>query len=84
MVILALMKTAISIPDQVFEAAESLANRLGVSRSELYSKAVEAFIKQHRNQGVTARLNDIYGAESNALDEEYYKLQNRSIDKEDW
>ena len=78
------MKTAISIPDQVFEAAESLAHRLGVSRSELYAKAVEAFIKQHRNQGVTARLNEVYSAESNSLEDEYYKLQHRSIDREDW
>jgi len=78
------MKTAISIPDQVFEAAETLAHRLGVSRSELYAKAVEAFVKQHRNQGVTARLNDIYSSESNSLDDEHYKLQQRSLDREDW
>ena len=84
MVILIVMKTAISIPDQVFEAAESLASRLGVSRSELYAKAVEAFIKQHRNQGVTARLNEVYSSESNSLDDEYYKLQQCSIEREDW
>jgi len=39
------MKTAISIPDQIFQQAEFLANELGMSRSELYSKAIEAFIK---------------------------------------
>ena len=78
------MKTAISIPDQVFEAAETLAHRLGVSRSELYAKAVEDFIKQHRNQGVTEILNEVYSAESHSLDDEYYKLQQRSLDREDW
>ena len=52
------VKTAISIPDQVFETAETLAHRLGVSRGERYAKAVEAFIEQHGNQGVTARLNE--------------------------
>ena len=35
------MKTAISIPDEVFRSAERLAQRLGVSRSELYAKAVD-------------------------------------------
>jgi metal-responsive CopG/Arc/MetJ family transcriptional regulator len=78
------MKTAISIPDQVFEAAETLAHRLGVSRSELYAKAVEAFINEHRNQGVKESLNKVYSSESNSLDDEYYKLQQRSIGKEDW
>jgi metal-responsive CopG/Arc/MetJ family transcriptional regulator len=46
------MKTAISVPDSVFEAAEQLAHRLGLSRSELYAKAVEEFISAHKNQDV--------------------------------
>ncbi|WP_020564294.1 hypothetical protein [Methylosarcina fibrata] len=78
------MKTAISIPDPVFQAAETLANRLGVSRSELYSKAVEAFIEKHKNQGVTEKLNEIYSAQSNSLGEDYYQLQRRSIDQDEW
>jgi metal-responsive CopG/Arc/MetJ family transcriptional regulator len=78
------MKTAISIPDQVFEAAETLASRLGVSRSELYAKAVAAFIKKHKTQGVTARLNEVYAPENSALEDGYNKLQQRSIDREDW
>jgi predicted DNA-binding protein len=51
------MKTVISIPDPIFQAADSLANRLGVSRSEFYAKAIEAFIEQNKNRDVTARLN---------------------------
>lgn len=78
------MKTAISIPDQVFDAAETLAHRLGVSRSELYAKAVEAFVKQHRNQGVTDKLNKVYSSESNSLDDDYYTLQHCSLEREDW
>lgn len=76
------MKTAISIPDPVFESAEALAGRLGISRSELYAKAVETYIQQHRSQGVTARLNEIYAAESNSLDDEFYKLQQKSLAKQ--
>lgn len=37
-VILRAMKTAISIPDPIFEAAEGFARRLGMSRSELYAR----------------------------------------------
>jgi len=42
------MKTAISIPDRVFRSAEQLAARLGVSRSELYSKALAALVNEHK------------------------------------
>jgi len=84
------MKTAISIPDPVFESAEAIAGRLGMSRSEFYSKAVEAFVSQHKHQGVTAKLNEVYASESNSLDDEYYQLQQKSLAKqeaitrEDW
>jgi hypothetical protein len=78
------MKTAISIPDPVFKAAEALAGRLGVSRSELYAKAVESYIKNIKNQGVAERLNSVYSTENNLLDEAYSQLQIRSLTKEDW
>ena len=38
------MKTAISLPDELFEEAESLASRLGMSRSGLYAAALEDFM----------------------------------------
>lgn len=49
------------IPDHVFEAAKELARRLGKSRSELYSAAVASYLEQHRQDDVTARLNEVYG-----------------------
>jgi metal-responsive CopG/Arc/MetJ family transcriptional regulator len=78
------MKTAISVPDSVFEAAEQLAHRLGLSRSELYAKAVEEFIRAHKNQGVTEKLNEIYGQNSSSIDPELIQLQLASIPKEEW
>ena len=78
------MKTAISIPDQVFQAAESLAQRLGVSRSQLYSKAIDEYLENHRNTGVTEALNNVYAESAASLEEEDYSLQMHSIDKEDW
>ncbi|WP_293064467.1 MULTISPECIES: CopG family transcriptional regulator [unclassified Moorena] len=45
------MKTAISLPDSVFEEAEALAQQMGLSRSELYLKALKAYLKRYnRNQ----------------------------------
>jgi len=54
------MKTAISIPDDVFEAAEAAARRTGMSRSHLFVEAVRLFLKLHGAKGVTERLNEVY------------------------
>jgi metal-responsive CopG/Arc/MetJ family transcriptional regulator len=78
------MKTAISVPNPVFEAAEQLAHRLGLSRSELYAKAVEEFISAHKNQGVTEKLNEIYGQNSSSIDPGLIQLQLAFIPKEEW
>lgn len=75
------MKTAISIPDRVFLSAEQLASRLGVSRSELYSKALAALVDKHRDDLITSRLNEIYGPgrESSSLDAGIASLQHRTL-----
>jgi metal-responsive CopG/Arc/MetJ family transcriptional regulator len=77
------MKTAISIPDPVFQAAEGLAQRLGMSRSQLYSKAILEFTKSHKNQNITEKLNSIYSDETE-FDKELHEMQLRSIPKENW
>jgi metal-responsive CopG/Arc/MetJ family transcriptional regulator len=80
------MKTAISIPDPIFEAAEKLAKRLGMSRSQLYSKAVDALIEKYRDSGVTEQLNAVYEAnpEAGRLEQEVAKLQSQSLSEEEW
>jgi len=54
------MKTAISIPNNVFEQAESLARKLKVSRSELYTEAVKVYLKENHTEDVTTKLNEVY------------------------
>ena len=78
------MKTAISVPDEVFQAADRTAKKLGVSRSELYSTAVYEYIERRRIEDVTSRLNDLYAAEDSELDEHIGQMQSKSIRKEDW
>ncbi len=80
------MKTAISIPDPIFEAAEKLARRLGVSRSHLYSKAIDAFVEKYRYSGVREQLDAVYAVDPEAgrLDPEVEELQAQSMVKEDW
>jgi hypothetical protein len=72
------MKTAISIPDDLFESAEALASRLGVSRSHLYATALARLLAEHERGQVTARLDAIYGGaggEPSRLEPGYAALQ---------
>jgi len=78
------MKTAISIPDEVFCAAEELSRRLGMSRSELYSQAVAAFIASHRSSGGREKLDAIYGKEDSTLDPMLAQWQALALPREDW
>jgi len=78
------MKTAISIPDKIFEAADRAAKRLGVSRSELYATAVHEFIERHRVEDVTSKLNEVYVSTKSDLDDQLYKMQSQLLTKEDW
>ena len=54
------MKTAISIPDDVFKRADYLARKHGVSRSEFYVTAIKAYMSQRRTK-VTEILDTVYG-----------------------
>ncbi len=78
------MKTAISIPDPVFKSAETLAKRLGLSRSELYSRAIVDFVDAHRDDAITEALNAVYANESSAIDPILWQMQMASLPKEDW
>jgi hypothetical protein len=60
------MKTAISIPDPLFASAESLADRLGISRSALYARALEEFLANQRAGAITRRLNAVYDRDPRA------------------
>ncbi len=78
------MKTAISIPDPLFEAAERASKRMRVSRSRLYSLAVEAFLKSNRSRGVKEALDEVYRSEDCRLDPVLETMQARSLPREDW
>lgn len=78
------MKTAISISDKIFDAAEQLAKSLKMSRSELYSIAISDFILKHRNKGVTDALNKIYAEEESSIDPIVNAIQLNSLPREEW
>jgi hypothetical protein len=57
------MKTAVSVPERVFASAEELAARLGVTRSELYTRALASLVEKHGEDLITAKLNEVCGSE---------------------
>jgi len=78
------MKTAISLPDSVFEQAESLAKRLGLSRSELYAKAIQAYLQKYNREQILEQLNQVYSEDSSQLDPAVAKMQFMSLPAENW
>lgn len=62
------MKTAVSVPEEVFRGAEKLARRLRKSRSELYSDALRAYVAQHDTDEIEARLQHALDAIDEPLD----------------
>ena len=78
------MKTAISIPDQTFSRAEQFAKQRHMTRSALFATAVDEYIRQHREDDVTQRLNEVYAEEGSALDPVVARLQSLSLPGGEW
>lgn len=78
------MKTAISLPDELFASADALAERLGVSRSQLFATALAEYIAKHQSQKVTDRLNAVYAAEPSSLGPALHRAQRRSLRRDTW
>jgi metal-responsive CopG/Arc/MetJ family transcriptional regulator len=78
------MKVALSIPDELFESAETLSKRLGVSRSRLYATALADFLAKHRGRKVTDQLNKVYSTEESLLDPVLRRMQRRSLQRDAW
>ena len=78
------MKTAISIPDKLFNAADRYAKNHGYSRSRLFAEAVAQYLGQHPSDQITQKLNEVYSSEPAELDEALAIIQANSIAKEEW
>ena len=78
------MKVALSIPDDLFESAETLVKRLGVSRSRLYATALADYVAKHRGRRTTERLNAVYATEQGRLDPSVRRAQRRALEPDTW
>ena len=78
------MKTAVSMPDDLFRLAEATARRLRVSRSALYSKAIAEFLKGQNGNAITQRLNAVYSRRPAKVDSGLHRAQLKSLEKDAW
>jgi len=53
------MKTAISIPDDLFDRADKLARQTKRSRSQLFCDALKEYLARHTTDDVTEAMNRV-------------------------
>ncbi len=78
------MKTAVSLPDDIFEEAEALAEAQRMTRSGLYTAALREYLARHRPDEVTAALDAVYASESSALDPDIAAAAARTLQRVEW
>jgi metal-responsive CopG/Arc/MetJ family transcriptional regulator len=78
------MKTAISIPDDVFEDAERLARHTKKSRSQLFSDAVKEYVARHAADEVTEAMDRVVAEIRDAPDELVSVAARRTLERTEW
>lgn len=78
------MKVAVSIPDPLFAEADQLAKRLNTSRSDVFARALSAFIGTHSPDRVTQALDEAVEAAGGAPDPFVSQAARRVLDQTEW
>jgi metal-responsive CopG/Arc/MetJ family transcriptional regulator len=78
------VKTAVSLPDDLYRLAEAAARKLKMSRSELYAAALSEFLARRQASMITERLNEIYTEEPTKLDSALHSAQLKNLAKDGW
>ena len=78
------MKTAISIPDKVFEEAERLAKRQKKSRSQLYSDAVAEYVARYGEDAMIEAINRAYASPDPETDAFVAEAARRTLEQIEW
>ena len=78
------MKTAVSVPDRIFRAADRHARRLNKSRSQLYSEALEEYLVRHGPDEVTEAMNRVADAVEQGVDPFAVRAAARTLSRTEW
>lgn len=77
------MKTAVSIPDDVFEKVERLARRAKRSRSEVFSAALREYVARHSPEEITEALDSAFPRDE-APDQFVSEAARRILERSEW
>ena len=78
------MKTAISVPNDVFELSERLAKKLKVSRSKIFAMGVKKLGEEYDEEDIVARINAVCKEVDTSLDPFWKEVQSRTLPKDKW
>ncbi|HSM91255.1 MAG TPA: hypothetical protein VLT47_00120 [Anaeromyxobacteraceae bacterium] len=78
------MKTAISLPDEVFQDAERLARRLKKSRSAFFAEAVAEYVARHEPEGITEALDRVAEDLDTRLEPTAAAAARRTLRRSEW
>ena len=78
------MKTAVSIPDDVFEGAERLARRTKKSRSRLFSDALKEYVARHAPEEVTDAMDRVCAELGDPADKFVSEAARRALERSGW
>lgn len=78
------MKTAISVPNDVFELSERLAKKLKVSRSKIFAMGVKKLGEEYDDDDIIARINAVCEEVDTSLDPFWKEMQSRTLPKDKW
>jgi metal-responsive CopG/Arc/MetJ family transcriptional regulator len=78
------MKTAISVPDDVFRSAEQLARRTKKSRSQLFSDAVREYVSRHSPDEITAAMDRVCAELGDPTDDFVATAASRLLERVEW
>jgi len=78
------MKTAVSIPDQIFEQAERLARRTRRSRSHVFSDALREYVARHSPDDVTEAMDRVCDQLGEQRDPFVARAARRTLEASEW
>ncbi len=78
------MKVTISVPEPLYDDAEKLAKRLGVTRSGLYCKALESYVREYRGEELTRRINEVCAEVDTSLPDDLKQAAVATLKRVEW
>jgi predicted transcriptional regulator len=78
------MKTAVSIPDELFQRADALAQRVGKSRSQVYREALAEYLYRRETRSVTEALDEVVAELEPGRDPWLDEAGRRALDRTEW